>query len=200
MNRLHRIIGLAAIVLLTPSLSADDRARDAIQRGVAYLQRTHGPQAGYTGGEYRLGSASLCGLAMLEGGAPANDPSVANVAQLVRATALNSTETYHVSLAVLFLDKLKDPQDEPLIQMLGVRLWGAMTAYGGWTYQLRVLPVDPAQFAAAIQNNDLVGERGKGKGEKPKALTGPEPATLTTTLPREARVVCRATGAVLDEG
>jgi hypothetical protein len=127
---------LALVAMLTASAPSADPAKvdAAIAKGAAFLKSSHSPRPGYSGGQYGLGSAALCGLAMLEGKVKPDDPAVANIAQYVRSNAPGNTQTYHISLAILFLDRLGDPRDVPLIQLLGVRLYSGLTATGGWGY------------------------------------------------------------------
>ena len=126
---------------------ADPKVAAAVARGAAALQRIHGAAEGaqYTGGDHGVGSAGLAGLAMLEGGVKADDPAVQNVANLVRTTWATETKTYNVALGVLFLDRLGDVNDIPLIQLLGTRLYGGLTRDGCYGYNCPdLVPMDQA--------------------------------------------------------
>src|SRR5207253_434003 len=78
----------------------------------------------------RPGLAALAGWTLLETGLPAKDPAVQKAAEMVRRHGLTMKYTYSLSLAVLFLDRLGEPADEPLIESLAVRLMAGMTTYG----------------------------------------------------------------------
>ena len=52
----------------------------------------------------------------------------------------NLEATYELGLAILFLDRLGDPKDEPLIRTMALRLMVGQSASGGWTYNCRRLP------------------------------------------------------------
>ena len=87
-----------------------------------------------------IGFASLPGLTLLECGVPASDPAVQKAAKLVRAEAgslggpnLNRA-TYQLALAILFLDRLGEREDEAIIQFLALCLIAGQRADGGWTY------------------------------------------------------------------
>ncbi len=111
-----------------------DPIRKAIDKGVNYLKGTHQQGPNYHGGGNGMGSATLAGLAMLEAGVVDTDPSLAAITKYVRANALGMTATYETSLTIMFLDRLGKEADEPIIQLLGVRLLGGQTGGGGWTY------------------------------------------------------------------
>jgi hypothetical protein len=133
MSRLIISVGLLALAM--PAFAADkQRITAAIKKGGEYLKQAHAPKQGYDGGSHHAGTAALAGLGMLEAGIPTNDISVQNVTNYIRSAALSQTETYHTALCILYLDRLGDPADVPVIQMLGVRLYGGMTPNGGWTY------------------------------------------------------------------
>src|SRR5438552_1178220 len=130
--------GLCLMVLLaaTAAPPASD-VQEAIDRGVTFLkaiQREDGTWPYHGKPEEEIGATALGGLTLLECGVPANDPSVARTADLIRRASISCTHTYSLSLAILFLDRLADPGDEQLIQSMGVRLLGGQNEQGGWTY------------------------------------------------------------------
>ncbi len=134
------ITNLAILVHCTPSHSAETaKQKEAIQKvvskGVEYLLKVHKPGADYTGGSKQMGTAALAGLALLESGVDEKNPSMQNIIKYVRAGCLQQTGTYEVSLCLMFLDRLGQPEDEPFIQMLGARLMYGQGATGGWSYQ-----------------------------------------------------------------
>jgi hypothetical protein len=120
-------------------LPAADQARvdQAIERGVQFLKKSQGPQGSWAGARdrYFLGYAALPGLTLLECGVPANDPAVRRAAAFVRRQAPGNNATYEIALAILFLDRLGDPKDEPLIRALAVRLLAGQDGTGGWNYR-----------------------------------------------------------------
>jgi hypothetical protein len=121
---------------------------NAIARGAWYLKDHILPQG--TWGEnfsnlpgLSVGFASLPGLTLLECGIPANDPVVRRAAELVRKEASHLggavRATYQLSLAILFLDRLGEYKDKPLIQYLALCLIAGQRSDGGWTYDCPAL-------------------------------------------------------------
>jgi hypothetical protein len=78
-------------------------------------------------------------LTLLECGVPANDPAVREIAGLVRAAAGRLRDTYSLSLALMFLDRLGVQEDRALIQTYALRLIAGQNGRGGWTYHCPVL-------------------------------------------------------------
>jgi hypothetical protein len=113
----------------------------AIDHGVEYLK---GKQLvnGAWENHHTTGLAALPGLTLLECGVPASDPRVQKAARFVRGHAArlaSGKETYELSLALLFLDRLGDPKDKTLIRTIALRLVAGQLPEGGWTYHLPVL-------------------------------------------------------------
>jgi hypothetical protein len=162
----------------------------AIEKGVAFLRQTYArPAVGGAapGGGLNInipgmassdttspGTMSLAGLAMLEGGAPPTDPAVVNIAQAVRAAIIRDSATYHIALAILFLDRLRNPADVPLIQVLGIRLYAGMTRQGGWPYDCSFGIPDGviAGLIAGAQRNQLADTPNAGRPQTPKGAEG----------------------------
>jgi hypothetical protein len=172
MSAARLAVGLAVVVLLTAPARAADNAQiqEAIRKGGEYLSKTCGPDAGYTGGGYGIGSASLAGLALLEAGVPKDHPAVLHITRMVRLGCLANSQTYHTALALLYLDRHGDPADVPAIQFLGVRLYAGLTAFGGWGYNCgqELPPAEAARLQAALQQTTLTGTK---PGPKPKPDT-----------------------------
>jgi hypothetical protein len=105
----------------------------AIGQAVSYLR---GPQAGgstFAKG-HPVGYASLSALTLLECGVPKDDAFIRSAAAKVRSAVQQVDHTYDLSLAVLFLDKLGDPEDKRRIQLLAVRILAGQNSAGGWSY------------------------------------------------------------------
>ncbi|WP_020473140.1 HEAT repeat domain-containing protein [Zavarzinella formosa] len=159
-----------------------DRLTVAIEKGRAHLQKLYdprgrGPQrnemedlmafAGFHGN----GQASLSGMAMLESGVPANDPSVTAIANGLRRNALGITNTYEVSLIIMFLDRLDVKTDEPLIQFMTLRLLSGQCADGSWSYDCGGLMLDPVEMrqlgSVLVKETKLVSVPGKDAPKPP---------------------------------
>jgi hypothetical protein len=154
MARARRWVAVGVALLLVPTGRAADPqdVKQAVDRGVAYLEGLQQPDGAWAFGDFtntqdaagpKVGATALAGLALLECGVPADDPHVRKAADVVRGAAPALTMTYAVSLSILFLDRLGDPADEVLIDSLAVRLLaGQSPSSGGWTYDCPSLP-DP---------------------------------------------------------
>ncbi len=116
---------------------------EAIDRGKYFLQRAQKDTGTWAAaGEGNVvGYAALPALTLLELGTPANDPGIKRAADFVRASVASKelVNTYEVSLALLFLDRLGDKKDKPHIEVLAARLIAAQTPTGGWGYQVQYL-------------------------------------------------------------
>src|SRR6516162_3996264 len=108
----------ALAILAAPAFAAPpaDQVRAAGDKGVAYLKNNPGSH-----NDDGNGRQALAGLALLAGGCTPADADVARIAGQIRGTCIGDDATYHVALSMLFLDKLGDPADEGLIQLLGVK-------------------------------------------------------------------------------
>lgn len=128
---------LAAVVLGTtgPSCRAVDpeAVNKAIDKGVKALRSMQA--ANGTWPHVEIGATALAGLTLLECGAEADDKAVRRAADAVRQVGVGLTHNYSIALSILFLDRLGDPADIPLIESLTVRLLAGQTVTGGWNYQ-----------------------------------------------------------------
>lgn len=104
-----------------------------IAKGIAFLKKTQRPDGSWEGFQ-EVGHAALCGLTMLECNVPAKDDAVQKAAGYVRARMAESISTYELSSAILFLDRLGDPADRPMIQGMALRLIANQGDSGAWGY------------------------------------------------------------------
>ncbi len=110
-----------------------DEVNRAIARGVKGLRSMRQPDGKwpYT----QIGATALAGLTLVECGVGADDKDVAAAADAVREASVRLTHTYSLALSILFLDRLGDADDVPLIESLMVRLLaGQNPSNGSWTY------------------------------------------------------------------
>jgi hypothetical protein len=137
----HRILllPLLAALSLAPAAQAvdEDAVRQAVQRGVEFLR---GQQERSSGSWHfpespRAGATALAGLTLLECGVAEDDPAVQKAAEAVRPDSIELTHTYSLSLAILFLDRLGNPDDVALIESMAVRVMAGQNSQGGWTYE-----------------------------------------------------------------
>src|SRR5262249_8805570 len=100
------------------------------------------------------GSTALSALALLECGVPTTDPHIARAANYIRKHWPDNTHTYELSLSLLFLDKLGDKKDKPIVQALALRLVSGQTPNGGWTYNCPILTNQQAtQLMTALKKD-----------------------------------------------
>ena len=95
-------------------------------------------------GNNSVGYAALPGLTLLECGVATDDPAIkkrppSSAAPLSPRSIRRSAPTTW-RLTILFLDKLGDPRDEPLIRSMALRLVAGQSPTGGWGYKCPVLP------------------------------------------------------------
>jgi hypothetical protein len=186
-------LGAAAVLVLGPWASGQDqKPRDkatrpedkaftgqvdqAVARAAKYLRGLQKPDGSWP--HYQpTGATAMAGLALLEAGVPAADEAIRKAAAVVRERSCKETFNYSVSAAVMFLDRLGDPQDVPLIQALAVRVLAAQARQGaeagGWSYDC------PAPSAAEVQRlTELLRNRKEPDGK-------PGPARQPQPLPQE---------------
>lgn len=133
--RIYGPILLALIISLPSVLRADDAVAKAVDKGAKYLREVHKPSQAYTGGSNGFGGVALCGLALLESGIGLDDPSLQNINKLVRSEAIRQFKTYEISLAIMYLDRMGERADRPIIQYLGLRLLAGQNRTGHWGYE-----------------------------------------------------------------
>jgi hypothetical protein len=134
MKRLIAIlVGTCGFLLWSgPGYAAKD-IETAIREGVAYLRSVQDPNGGWSY-EGEAGLTALVGLTLLEAGARTDDKAVQQAAQIMRRESVHMIHTYSLATTLLFLDRLGEPADVPLIESLGIRLLRGQNTSGGWTY------------------------------------------------------------------
>jgi hypothetical protein len=127
------VLGLLALVA-APAQAVDEEAIErSIARGVAALKTMQ--RADGTWHYHEMGATALAGLTLLECGVASDDSAVVKAARVVRQQGILCMHTYSLALGILFLDRLGDPEDIPLIESMGVRLLGGQEPQGGWSYR-----------------------------------------------------------------
>lgn len=131
----------------------DPPVQAAVDKAVGYLkQRAQNPGSQ---GDHGIGPSALVGIALIEALVPPSDPAIQATAKAVREIALSETRTYQASLCLMFLDKLGEPEDVPLIQMLAVRLLVGQSVKGGWDYNCASSGALPAELEAGLKGRKL---------------------------------------------
>lgn len=132
MNRIVLLLSVVAVFLSPPVHAVEKAAIDrAVDRGVVALKRMQQADGSWP---HNDGATSLAGLTLLECGVPKTDPAIRKAAAHIRTAGVTMNQTYHLALAILFLDRLDEPTDTPLIESMVVRLLTGQQVNGGWTY------------------------------------------------------------------
>jgi hypothetical protein len=116
-------------------LSKDNQKKvnDAVEKGVRFLMTQQSDNGSWPGNP-TVGYAALPALTLLECGMAPNDPIIKKAADVVRKNTGKLTQTYEISLAILFLDRLGEKKDKDMIRFLAMRLIAGQQLDGGWTY------------------------------------------------------------------
>jgi len=134
------LLVVASLVAVSPggACSAADPAeiKTAIERGVRYLADTQSRNGTWNSSGHELGETALAGMAIVAGGGDAYRAKVEAAAAAVRRLAVAETNTYDISLAIMFLDRLGRTEDDPLLRDLGVRLMAGQCQDGSWSYHV----------------------------------------------------------------
>jgi hypothetical protein len=195
---LRSAVALGAALLLGSAARAADKEAilRAVDQGVAYLKATQAADG--TWSHEKIGATALCGLALLESEVKPTDPAVQKAAKAVREASIRCTDTYSLSLMIMFLDVLADPADAELIDSMAVRLLaGQEERTGGWTYQCPALSdAESHRLQAALgQRNELVA-----RTDLPPASNGrPTVADLPPAIRQQLQLAAQpATSSVAD--
>ena len=149
----HKLIALtlALTVIASGRAGEQDVIDQAVQRGVAHLRSIQGPDGSWNFSGHAMGATALAGLALLECGVKRDDPAVHRALEYIREGASGSenvpgsSQTYDISLAILFLDRYGNTRDIHLIESLTVRLMGGQNSQGGWGYTCPTINADETQ-------------------------------------------------------
>lgn len=148
------VLPLFVLGLLAGSAQAVDKRviNKAIENGVAALKKMQ--RANGTWNHPEIGATALAGVTLLECGVKSDDKAVQAAARVVRSQAMACTHTYSLALSIIFLDRLDERKDTPLIESMVVRLMAGQQVSGGWSYNV------PATPAAEVKR--LSAEMGGG--------------------------------------
>ncbi len=162
------------------AFAADD-IQQAIADAVEYLKKSQHADGtwAFSGphgeGSHIVGIASLAGLALLESDVPADDPVIRNAARVVRYGVIDCYETYDLSLAIMFLDRLRGSGDDELISAAARRLLSGQNKSGGWGY---VCPLeneaDLRRLRTQVQKNTPKEDRLGADSDTPRPGRVPE--------------------------
>jgi hypothetical protein len=157
-------VGMVLGLAFPSSAGRADAIQRAIDRGVDYLKQHQVIHEG----QAQIGANALVGLTLLECGVQAKDPAVQREADRVRSGSPDLGHTYSLALSIMFLDRLGDSMDVPLIQLMTCRLLAGQNGEGGWSYHCPALTqADVNRLTTLLnQRNEL-----RGGVDVPKAPT-----------------------------
>jgi hypothetical protein len=170
-------LGLAVLLLAAGSVGAVDKeaVNRAVDGGVRNLRAVQGDGVWP---HDQIGLTALAGLTLLECDVPVDDDLIQKAAAAVRKGAISTEQTYSISLAILFLDRLGEPVDVALIESLTVRLLAGQGHTGAWGYICPRVHTDENRLTTLVKNR---AEHGPDK-----SATKPEPGTRTVKdMPKE---------------
>jgi hypothetical protein len=142
--QVHRIVCLATSwslmwsgVLSCHALAAEPSpaVRKALELGGEYLQRTQQPDGAWRSwGSHQTGETALAGMALVAAGSARGSDEVQRARRAVLEGISTDKGTYDISLAIMFLDQVGEPEDRPLLNQLGARLIAGQLPKGSWSY------------------------------------------------------------------
>lgn len=183
--KLVRAAGLMALLLAASAPAAsgatDAEIKKAIKGGTDALKARYAKGVPEAGESHGVGDACLTGLALLEGGVPPDDPVMKLITDRVRDASYKQSRTYQVALCVMYLDRLGNPADVPLIQMLAVRLLVGQTPSGGWDYIcIQAVGADDERLLRGMTANQPAGKLHPEVERYGQALTAARGTTVAT--------------------
>jgi hypothetical protein len=158
---------LTAVLAALPLRAAERKDIDkAIENGVAYLKNLQ--EADGTWRHREIGATALAGLTLLECDQPTDDPAIQKAAAAVRNASVELDSTYSLSLCILFLDRLGDLDDVPLIESMTVRLLAGQNGSGGWSYKCpKIGRTEVVRLSTVVK--DKAEKKPPDKGDSTKA-------------------------------
>jgi hypothetical protein len=132
----------------------------SIDKGVEFLRRRQhadgswGHQTSAKDKRFTPGITALSALTLLECGVSTKDAHVRSAAHYLRERLPELTNTYSISLAILFFDRLGDEADAARIRTLALRLLAGQKPSGGWDYSCPTLNTDEELGLLALLHKD----------------------------------------------
>lgn len=167
------VVGFSPTPPLSGGAISEEAVNRAVDKGLAALKKMQAADGSFSGTTHGSGPTSLAALVMLECSAPPADEQVRKALAVVRTDCPTVNRTYNLALAILLLDRIGDPLDEPIIHFLTVRLLEGQVPMGGWGYTTPDVPADEA-----TRVRTLIEHRAELK-----TVPGPTPPTRPPVAP-----------------
>ena len=184
-------VAVAVSAFAATAHAADQEAIDkAVERGVAFVHKGGAANSDFNSTTQPVGAAALAGLTLLECGVAPDDAVVRGILETVRSASPSMHETYTLSLAILFLDRLGDPADVPLIESMTVRLMAGQGTSGGWSYTCPDLSESEVRRLTTHlkEQRELIGRRERPPEIKTTKEPNAKPVRRSVKdLPKEIR-------------
>jgi hypothetical protein len=195
---------LAAVVIPVPARAADGPAiDDAIARGVKAVQGLQQRDGSWShgGAENTTGATALAAVTLLECGVDKGDPGLVNATRFIRNQVPGLRQTYSIALSIIFLDRLGESADVPLIESLAARLVaGQDPSSGAWWYWCPEPVAAEQARLRAIAGGQGTGDArtlvaGQAAGDEQRARSGkPAAGAAQSFAQRMATLNARAAG------
>jgi hypothetical protein len=146
----------------------------ASERGAAALRKMQAPDGSFSpNGGFGSGPTSLATLALIECGDRPDVEHIRKAVAVVRADCPTMNRTYNLSLAIMLLDRVGDPLDEPIIHVLTVRLLEGQAASGAWDYTTPDVSAEETQTVRTLIERRP--EMKTAPGDRPAPRSGLSP-------------------------
>ena len=119
--------------ILLSAKADNDRIEKAILGGQSYLLTQVQRDGSWRQYGHVLGETSLAGLAICLADSQRN-PIVRRTRSFVRSALAQNSDTYDVSLAIMFLDAMKNVTDRNVLRQAGIRVAQGQLKNGAWSY------------------------------------------------------------------
>ncbi|MFL5240772.1 MAG: HEAT repeat domain-containing protein [Gemmataceae bacterium] len=177
---------LTVLISAVPVHAIDqDEIRRSIDSGISALKAAQKPNGFWIYGEDQkpssnsIGATALAGLALLESGVPADDKAVQMAAQVARVSCVDLTQTYSLSLCIIFLDRLGDKNDEAFIRNMTAKIVAGQLRNGMWSYncpgngakeRTELITALKASSEATKKPNNVEGKRNAQPGDQTREI------------------------------
>lgn len=130
------VITLVTVMTGASSLFAatDAEVEASRQKGIQFLLDAQAADGSWEFAKHEVGITSLCAIALIENGTLITDPLIEKAERYVVQNYLETTGTYDIALAILFLSRLGNSDNRVPIRDLAARLIAGQNVEGGWGY------------------------------------------------------------------